>query len=96
MAEAAGVCLVLNPGDNTVTALQDLKAGESVRLRNPEETIILRDDIPYAHKFARRFIPAGAQVIKYGEVIGVAVSDIDPGAHVHVHNVTGLRARGAS
>jgi altronate dehydratase small subunit len=33
-------------------------------------------------------------VIKYGETIGLATSDISPGEHVHVHNVEGQRGRG--
>lgn len=50
------------------------------------------DDIPAAHKVAVRAITAGVPVRKYGEVIGVALRDIPPGAHVHVHNL-GLVAR---
>jgi altronate hydrolase len=45
------------------------------------------DDIPAAHKVAVRAIAAGASVRKYGEVIGVALRDIPPGTHVHVHNL---------
>ena len=56
--------------------------------------MVVRQDISYAHKFARQFIPKGADVKKYGEVIGIATDDIQPGMHVHVHNVDSKRARG--
>jgi altronate hydrolase len=39
------------------------------------------------HKLAVRPIPAGEPVLKFGQVIGFASSDIGPGDHVHVHNV---------
>ena len=43
--------------------------------------------IPFGHKLALAAIPAGEHVIKYGHPIGSATSDIQPGEHVHVHNV---------
>ncbi|MEV6130548.1 altronate dehydratase family protein [Streptomyces violaceusniger] len=45
------------------------------------------DDIPAGHKVAVRAINESAPVRKYGEVIGVALRDIAPGAHVHLHNL---------
>lgn len=91
-----GHCILLHPRDNTVTALSDLQADEEIILetQTPAEHLRLRQAIPYAHKFARTRIPQGADVIKYGEVIGMATSTIEPGDHVHVHNVDGKRARG--
>ena len=61
-----------------------------------DDLLTLVDDIPYAQKFARCAIPAGGEVIKYGEVIGRATADIQPGAHVHIHNVAGVRAGGGA
>ncbi|MBE6583258.1 MAG: altronate dehydratase [Ruminococcaceae bacterium] len=43
--------------------------------------------IPKGHKFARRDIREGETVIKYGEIIGRATSDIKEGEWVHSHNV---------
>ena len=88
--------ILLHKTDNTVTALIDLDQGEALTI-DPEsgkDPISLRQKIPYAHKFARTFISKGTDVIKYGEVIGVASTDIQPGEHVHVHNVESKRARG--
>lgn len=39
------------------------------------------------HKFARRAIHAGENVIKYGMPIGHATAEIAPGEHVHTHNM---------
>ena len=93
---SAGRCILLHTRDNTVTALSDLHSGEEIILESqtPAEHLRLRQAIPYAHKFARTHILQGADVIKYGEVIGMATSAIEPGDHVHVHNVDSKRARG--
>lgn len=40
-------------------------------------------DIPVYHKIARCALAAGSLVVKYGQIIGVAVSDINEGEHVH-------------
>ncbi len=45
------------------------------------------DTIPAGHKFALRDIAKGEYVIKYGEIIGRATSDIQKGEWVHTHNV---------
>ncbi len=91
-------CILLHAADNTVTALVDLSKGQEI-LAGPDtapESIVLRQDIRYAHKFARVFIAKGADVKKYGEVIGIATADIQPGEHVHIHNVVGKRAEGGT
>ena len=47
----------------------------------------LRDDVPAGHKVALVDVPAGSQVRKYGQVIGVASRAIAAGEHVHTHNL---------
>ena len=90
--------LRLHVKDNTITALKDLSKGEEIAVDpgSEKDRIMLRNDIPYAHKFAGAFIAKGGDVIKYGEVIGEAMQDIQPGEHVHVHNVESKRAKGVS
>ena len=39
------------------------------------------------HKYARRNIKKGEEIIKYGQPIGIAQSDIKKGEHVHSHNL---------
>jgi len=43
------------------------------------------------HKVSLAAIPAGGDVVKYGEVIGIATAAIEPGHHVHVQNVRSAR-----
>lgn len=50
-------------------------------------TLVGTGEIPAGHKFALRDIPKGEYVIKYGEIIGRATSDIKKGEWVHTHNV---------
>ena len=45
------------------------------------------DKIPAGHKYALRDIKTGEYVIKYGEIIGRATSDITKDEWVHTHNV---------
>ncbi len=92
--KSEAMVLLLHERDNTVTALADFKEGETIVIEagSGPEKFTLKQDISYAHKFARSFIPKGTDVFKYGETIGVATVDIHPGQHVHVHNVDGKRA----
>lgn len=85
--------IVMSPDDNTAVALADLPAGEEVALANGA-SVTLAGPVGFGHKFALAAIPAGAEVLKYGAVIGLASTGIAPGAHVHVHNVESIRARG--
>jgi altronate hydrolase len=45
------------------------------------------EKIPAGHKYALREIKTGEYVVKYGEIIGRATSDIQEGEWVHTHNV---------
>ena len=75
--------LRLNPDDNVVIALRDLTAGE-----HPDGVPApLPAAIARGHKIATAPIAGGDNVIRYGQIIGQAKSDISPGAHVHVHNL---------
>jgi altronate dehydratase small subunit len=78
------------PGSAVAGHRAGVAAGESKRA----VSFNLPGPVSYAHKFAAVFIPKGADIVKYGEVIGEATADIRPGEHVHVHNVVGKRARG--
>ncbi|WP_309667590.1 altronate dehydratase family protein [Tabrizicola sp.] len=73
----------LHAGDNVVIALSDLRAGSMV----PGLDAALAGPVPRGHKIATQAIAKGAQVIRYGQIIGQATDDIAPGAHVHTHNL---------
>lgn len=88
--------IVVNENDNVGTAVVPLSEGDILvgpgRLEG--RSVVLREDIPFGHKFALHSLAAGEPVVKYGQVIGVASHAIAQGEHVHVHNVDGLRGRG--
>ncbi|WP_299865532.1 altronate dehydratase family protein [uncultured Hoeflea sp.] len=82
--------LRLHPDDNVIIALADLAPGAHLPgLERP-----LAQAVPRGHKIAGVKIGKGAQVIRYGQTIGVATADIAPGEHVHVQNL-GMGGHGA-
>jgi hypothetical protein len=74
------------------TALEPLQPGESIAIG--ERVVSVREAIASGHKIALTRISTGEAVLKYGSPIGTATIDIEPGAHVHVHNVESGRGRG--
>ncbi len=84
--------LRMHPDDNVALAAVDLSAGTTVSVNGL--SITLCQDIPFGHKFACRPIHRGDAVIKYGQPIGRAITDIEPGEHAHVHNIESTRGRG--
>lgn len=88
--------MVLNDQDNVATCLTDLNARDTVEITvsGERQEITLVDDIQFGHKFAVKDIADGAEILKYGEVIGIASIPIAAGQYVHVHNVESVRARG--
>ena len=81
------VAIQLNPNDNVAVAKQDL-AAETVLSTHSGEICTIREHIPVGHKFALQTIPAGAPVLRYGYVIGIATQLIQPGDWVHTHNLS--------
>lgn len=77
--------LLLDARDNVLVVRSRIKAGEQLLLDG--EAVSAAQDFPLAHKLARRAIPKGETILKYGAPIGVATVDIPRGAHVHVHNM---------
>ena len=79
----------INPLDNAAVALKPLSEGTIIETDGI--SLKLKEDIPRGHKFALKPIVTGEPVIKYGNSIGNASLPIEPGAHIHTHNLkTGL------
>jgi predicted RecA/RadA family phage recombinase len=84
--------LIIHPADNVGVALFTIREGESV---NAGEAVIrASDEIPRGFKIALNDIRKGEPVVKYGEIIGLALADIFRGGQVHVHNCESQRGRG--
>lgn len=88
--------IVLNPKDNVGVAVENIKQGEMVNLevvKSTDFSLLAIEDIPFGFKIALTDIPKGGDVVKHGEVMGLATAQIKAGSLVHVHNVQGKRAQ---
>ena len=84
---------VIDEADNVATNVADeIPKGTQLDIKGKKITTV--DEIPYGHKIALTKIPQGGDVTKYGLCIGSATEDIQPGSHVHLHNVESNRGRG--
>jgi altronate dehydratase small subunit len=88
--------LMMNLKDNVAIALSYIPVKTQLMIVCQEQqfAITLKEKIEFGHKFAVVSIKKGEDILKYGEVIGVASRDIKVGEHVHVHNLEGKRGRG--
>jgi (2R)-sulfolactate sulfo-lyase subunit alpha len=81
--------------DHVGVAVENIRAGEVVEgvCLEDESTVAVKatQDIPLGHKIALASLAQGALVKEYGEAIGKAVATIQPGEHVHVHNLKSAR-----
>jgi hypothetical protein len=84
--------ITLDARDNIAIATADLHVGEIVNLGGSSVTI--RGEVPRGHKVALAALAQGADVIRYGEIIGSATRDVGIGEHVHVHNLISKRLPG--
>ena len=73
----------LSRDDNVVVALNELEPQTEIEAGR----IRVKNKIPAGHKVAIEDIPSGNFILKYGQIIGVASTDIKAGEHVHLHNL---------
>ena len=81
----------LHSADDVVISRQQMLSGTTIE----NGTVAVRGLVPPGHKIATRRIKKGEPVRRYNQIIGFATSDIEPGAHVHVHNL-GMGAEGGA
>lgn len=77
--------LLLHPDDNVVVLRAPVRKGE--RLVIDDRTVFAGADVGVGHKLARRSLAADERVYKYGAPIGSMRGAVEPGAHVHMHNM---------
>ncbi|GAC1320516.1 MAG: altronate dehydratase family protein [Collimonas sp.] len=82
-ASTASATIRLHQLDNVVIARAQLVSGR----RLAAEGINVSGLIPPGHKIATSHIQNGQAVRRYGQIIGFAAQDIEPGQHVHTHNL---------
>lgn len=81
--------LLMNEADNVVTCVTEVSAGQDVMYRKGNRVCTLKaeEDIPYCHKIALEDLSEGAEVLKYGELIGKTSRQIEKGHWVAHHNI---------
>ena len=77
--------VLLHPDDNLVVALQDLKAGEPIRVKG--EQFELPAGISAKHKFYLHDMPAGGEAIMYGVLVGKTRDAVRQGEWVNTSNL---------
>ena len=81
--------LQLDPRDNVLAALTDLREGERFELSG--RTYTLTTDVPAKHKFSIASLKPGCDVIMYGLVVGKALQPIAIGERLGTNNIASHR-----
>ena len=74
--------IILSPADNVAVSISAIAAGDSL-----PGGVVARQKIDPGHKIALVAIAKGQPVIKYAQAIGKTTVDIEPGDHIHSHNL---------
>jgi altronate hydrolase len=83
MLQAADLTIRLHPDDDVVIARVEIPAGTMLA----KEGVRAAVRVPAGHKIGVRAVEKGKPVHRYNQIIGFATQAIQPGDHVHVHNV---------
>lgn len=82
--------------DEVATLISACCAGDTVVVTTKKgervDELVSSEDIPRFHKIALADLEQGAEVHKYGCVIGGATAPIVRGDYVHIHNIETLKA----
>lgn len=77
--------LKLDPHDNVIVALTDLRKGETVALDGDNYSLV--SDVPAKHKFVTRDLNPGDQVMMYGVLVGTTSTKLQRGELLSTRNV---------
>lgn len=83
---AENAVIHLHATDNIAIARVALSPGQQIRVDG--FSVAVEDPIPAGHKVAIRAIASGENIVRYGQMMGRARIRIEPGRHVHTHNVS--------
>lgn len=79
---AERLCIRINERDNVAIAIRDVAKGTEVL-----PGIVTAEDIPQAHKIALKELKKGAEVLRYGVVLGTVSEDIPVGGWINEKNL---------
>lgn len=77
--------LRLDPRDNVLVALTDLRKGERVGFQGRD--YVLSSDVPAKHKFVTQEVVAGGDIVMYGVLVGKAVDSLRSGDLLSTRNI---------
>ena len=83
--ELRDLAVVAHPDDDVGVAKRPLAPGTV--LIAGDASITVKQFVSPGHKFALRPLAKGRQIRRYGQIIGEATRAIEPGDHVHTHNL---------
>lgn len=86
--------LVIHEKDNVFVAIENIEKNSNINYKSLDGksmSLVAKTDIPIYHKIALRDVKKDDFLIKYGEHIGVASTNILMGEHVHEHNIESKR-----
>lgn len=75
----------INPQDNMIVALENLKKGETIKVE--EQHITLVEDIQQKHKFTQKSVKKDDPLFMYGVKVGIANQEIPEGAALTTQNM---------
>ena len=78
--------LKINPRDNLIVALSDLKKSEIIIIDN--QKIELKSNINSKHKFSVQDLKVGDKVYMYGVIVGKAIKKILKGELINKNNIS--------
>lgn len=84
LINSPSVIIQLNPRDNVGVASKAVPIGFPI----DKNGTLAKENIDAGHKVALTNINKDDAVYKYGQLIGIAAQDVEPGEHVHTHNLT--------
>jgi galactarate dehydratase len=84
LINSPSVIIHLHPRDNVGVASKAVPKGIPI----DKNGTLATENIDAGHKVALTKINKGDAVYKYGQLIGLAAQDVEPGEHVHTHNLT--------
>jgi altronate dehydratase len=83
--------IIINPKDNVATVINHITSGKIVQVQSSSGEVVCElqatEAIPFGHKIALTDIENHDEILKYGEVMGLATKVIKKGDYVHTHNV---------
>lgn len=82
LIESVAKPIILHPRDNVAVLISRSETGD----RPLNIGVPLINSVSAGHKIARKDILKGTDILKFGQFIGTATTDIQLGSHVHTHN----------